>query len=293
MEISVNDLKNKIPSFSELYIEDFLDLDHPSSYVIEEDYEVLIIRQISLESEGLKLKSRGYIIYDDEVYRFKNYSANFEHFKNKYISLHNELDIVYDKNYNVIDKYIKEIDRLEDNLYDRKLSKIFMDVWFDVRKDLASAERFYARNLSILNSFFKRKKEIETFPSSEFQDLTNFIHESYSIISNQLNRLDGLHHYYTSIKSDRLNSNIYFLAIISAIFLPLNLIVGFFGVNTGGLYFQTDEAGTSKVLIVLLLSLVTSLLFFPTVKFIDNYLIKLFLGKGHFYNQYLKFRSKK
>ena len=81
-DIKVNDIKDTIPHFSELYIEDFLDLGHPSSYVIEEDYEVLIIREINLEAEGLTLKSRGYVIYNNEVYRYHRRAANFEKFEN-------------------------------------------------------------------------------------------------------------------------------------------------------------------------------------------------------------------
>jgi magnesium transporter len=38
---------------------------------------------------------------------------------------------------------------------------------------------------------------------------------------------------------------IYILTIISAVFLPLNLLVGFFGMNTSGLPFTSpDQTGT-------------------------------------------------
>ena len=61
-------------------------------------------------------------------------------------------------------------------------------------------------------------------------------------------RLDGLYTLINSIKNERLNQNIYVLSIISTIVLPLNLIVGFFGMNTGGLFLQANPYGSLIVL---------------------------------------------
>lgn len=63
-----------------------------------------------------------------------------------------------------------------------------------------------------------------------------------------ITRLDGLYALISSIKNERLNQNIYILSIISTIVLPLNLIVGFFGMNTGGLFLQNSAFGTLIVL---------------------------------------------
>ena len=63
-----------------------------------------------------------------------------------------------------------------------------------------------------------------------------------------ITRIDGLYALISSIKNERLNQNIYVLSIISTIVLPLNLIVGFFGMNTGGLFLQNNPLGTIAVL---------------------------------------------
>jgi magnesium transporter len=56
-----------------------------------------------------------------------------------------------------------------------------------------------------------------------------------------------------------MNRSIYILTIISVIFLPLNLVVGFFGMNTGGLPFQhamgTMDAFISMILFAGLLTI--------------------------------------
>jgi magnesium transporter len=42
----------------------------------------------------------------------------------------------------------------------------------------------------------------------------------------------------------------FIFTIISAVFLPLSLVTGFFGMNTGGLPFTSDNSGTLKVIIL-------------------------------------------
>ncbi|MBT0825120.1 hypothetical protein KJQ78_07610, partial [Campylobacter lari] len=58
--------------------------------------------------------------------------------------------------------------------------------------------------------------------------------------------------YINTARSEKINKNIYFLSIISAIFLPLNLIVGFFGMNTKNLFLSENEYGTYYILTTIL-----------------------------------------
>ncbi|OYZ64605.1 MAG: hypothetical protein B7Y17_03670 [Sulfuricurvum sp. 24-42-5] len=50
-----------------------------------------------------------------------------------------------------------------------------------------------------------------------------------------------------------MNRSIYILTIVSIVFLPLNLVVGFFGMNTGGLPFQDSTMGTTYAFISMIL----------------------------------------
>lgn len=52
-----------------------------------------------------------------------------------------------------------------------------------------------------------------------------------------LARIDILYTLTSAIKNEKMNKSIYLLSILSSIFLPLNLIVGFFGMNTNNLFF--------------------------------------------------------
>ncbi|CAM4038505.1 CorA family divalent cation transporter [Campylobacter armoricus] len=71
-------------------------------------------------------------------------------------------------------------------------------------------------------------------------------------IKDNIARLEGIYAYINTARSEKINKNIYFLSIMSAIFLPLNLIVGFFGMNTKNLFLSENEYGTYYVLIIII-----------------------------------------
>jgi magnesium transporter len=77
----------------------------------------------------------------------------------------------------------------------------------------------------------------------------------------QLSKLDYLYSFYNAKSNDKMNKMIYILTIISAIFLPLNLIVGFFGMNTTSLPFSSGNFGTHYVVTIMLsLIIITSVI---------------------------------
>ena len=51
-----------------------------------------------------------------------------------------------------------------------------------------------------------------------------------------------------------MNRIVYILTLLSGIFLPLNLIVGFFGMNTTSLPFTQTQGSTFNVILLLMLS---------------------------------------
>ncbi|EAL5902652.1 hypothetical protein DSE64_03800 [Campylobacter lari] len=71
-------------------------------------------------------------------------------------------------------------------------------------------------------------------------------------IKENISRLEGIYTYVNTARNEKINKNIYFLSIMSAIFLPLNLIVGFFGMNTKNLFLSENEYGTYYILAVIL-----------------------------------------
>lgn len=82
-----------------------------------------------------------------------------------------------------------------------------------------------------------------------------------------------------------MNKNIYLLTVLSGIFLPLNLIVGFFGMNTEGLLFKDDPNGTTYVLYALTGIFLAFVLGFNILNLIDRFFFRWWLGRSKLYNK--------
>ena len=78
---------------------------------------------------------------------------------------------------------------------------------------------------------------------------------SYLLDKNNFWRDDNinLYEFYKTKQDEKMNHIMFILTIVSAIFLPLTLVTGFFGMNTGGLPFVNDSNGTIKVVMLSLL----------------------------------------
>ena len=61
-----------------------------------------------------------------------------------------------------------------------------------------------------------------------------------------IDKLNSLYDFYRAKVDEKMNRNVYYLTLLSGIFLPLTLITGFFGMNTGGLPWLDDPYGTWK-----------------------------------------------
>lgn len=285
--MNIVELLNDINS---LYLEDLQKENHPSIFIKEKNYRILIIRGLEINKDGLDYISRGIVINKEkEVFFYDRKEENLVKSDSGFENLIDIISPIYSRNKRIMKSYANEIDHLEDSLYERKAPRIFMDIWFDVKKDLAHIERHLTRNIGVLEEFYKSNSKEPGFQTSEFKDLIEEIKYSLHHASTQVSRLDALYSYYNSIKNEKLNKNIYMLTLLSAVFLPLNLIVGFFGMNTENLFFKENPLGTQYVLWIIIGSFGASAFGLPLIRLVDNILLKTFLGR---YDMYQKFSAK-
>ncbi|EAL7450269.1 magnesium transporter CorA family protein, partial [Campylobacter jejuni] len=81
-----------------------------------------------------------------------------------------------------------------------------------------------------------------------------------------LTRIDTLYALTSAIKNEKMNKSIYLLSILSSIFLPLNLIVGFFGMNTNNLFFKDSPYGTLYIFSLICCILIVGFIFYHSKK---------------------------
>jgi zinc transporter len=72
----------------------------------------------------------------------------------------------------------------------------------------------------------------------------------------------------TSRLNERINRNLYFLSIVTTVFLPITLITGIFGMNVGGLPWTQGNQGFIAVMMVMGLTLGLTLLYLRSQRFL-------------------------
>jgi len=230
----------------DLHLEDLQNPLHPSTYEEYQNYRILVLRLPEQTSNQAAVSSYGFIITenDSEVYYYDAQKRDFTQFPDGLDGLYRFLDGKFDRLMDDIEGTQEKILSLEEELY-KKFTSDFMKEWHQLKKDLSRSERVIIKAVDILSRFMQKSQSSHHFPISEFNDLHEHLERALrsSIAANE--QIDNLYRYYNLRSSDRMNRSIYILTIISVIFLPLNLVVGFFGMNTGGLPFQEHPLGTA------------------------------------------------
>jgi len=266
--------------------DDLIDKEHQTQFYTFENGFTFILRSLNIKNEELVYKTHYFLYLNKEVL---SYDFAGESFNLLTDNLDKFLDHVYDlfeSNKNILLLYNAELDTMEDNLYDRKISASFMDNWFDLKKDISKIERFFTRQLFAYNDLLKFGDKTTGFPILDFKNMIADIKFILSSAAGMISRLDNIHNYYISLKNDKLNKNIYFLTLVSGIFLPLNLIVGFFGMNTEGLFFKESPHGTIYVVYLLGSIIILFLIGFNLLKLLDKFVLRWILGRSSIYRKF-------
>ncbi len=232
-------------------MDDIENEEHPSDFEAEDGYSIFIVRLPYIDSDGVKVTSDAFLILKDgTVYKFNRKNKEF----NKIGTLKELYGFIDERVDRILAKLTRidlKIARMEDELYENKISRDFANRWLSFKKELVLIERLMDYFLIAFRRFMRHHRDqIDTFA---FKDLEEHIERAVRYSTNSIKKLDYLHSFYTAKMSDKMNTIVFFLTTISGIFLPLTLVSGFFGMNVGGLPFSHDPEGTLKVAVIFLI----------------------------------------
>jgi len=233
-------------TLDELILEDIENPEHPSDFETFGDAAVLILRLPELRDRELHVLSYAFLSTKGECYRYDRKSKNFE-LLGDFQDLHRLLDEKIDRLIRDIRQYHVEIDRLEESLYDDHPPRDFMERWIVYKKEVSLINRLMFHATLSFELFVHYGKKEENFDALAYADILEHMARVRDLSKAAMEKLDNLHDFYRTKVDERMNRNMYWLTILSAIFLPLTLVTGFFGMNTGGLPFTEDSSGTAKV----------------------------------------------
>ncbi|SMF26976.1 CorA family divalent cation transporter [Pseudobacteriovorax antillogorgiicola] len=252
-------------------------------YFEQEGRNVLALRHVELDEDGLDSRGVVYIIEGDSIQRLEQAGGSIRDLSLDAIS--KDIDLFFERLRHILDSYIDEIDELEDALFELSIPRHFLNTWFRLKKDIALIDRAFTRNAAVINQFLHDHHGNPALAG--MSEILSIVGSDRKNSASEIVRLEALFNYYNSIKSERMNNNVYLLAIISGVFLPLNLVVGFFGMNTENLFYSGNPHGTQNVVYLLSGLFFLLILGVPTLKLIDNLILDKIFGR---YNMYRSIR---
>jgi magnesium transporter len=220
---------------------------HPPSFEQTQDYEILIFRNIDSRFEVIQPKTRSiaFLIIGNTITSVHDegdnvFSGLFEKWENKFIKkpsdivslLHILLDEIGNSFLAIREPLVNQVSEWQRKLLDP--NDPFND-WQVIMKAKSSL-RALNTNLELQREALLRWREntrYELSPSNSirFNDLDNHLARIERLASGISSDLDSLTQIYFASTGQRTNSTMQILAALSAIFLPLNLIAGIFGMN--------------------------------------------------------------
>ena len=249
------------PFIDALHHEDLRNKRHPSIFDVNDTYDMLIIRLPEImDIHALDVTSFGFIITEEASYFFNTLTQKLEKLSKRFDSPYLIIDEKLDKVLKAFQAYEDEVSKLEESLYGEKEAQNFMDGWLKLKRDIVRIERIMLRTTAVLSDMVAHFENTEGFPLNHYADIHEHGERLHRSATLQLAKLDYLYNFYTTRTTEKMNRLIYLLTIISAVFLPLNLLVGFFGMNTSGLPFTRGTNGTFSVVSGMLLILFVTLM---------------------------------
>ena len=242
----------------QLHIQDLKNEMHPSFFDENDDYNMLIVRLPTLRGE-LNLKSIGFIFTQQSSYLYNKETKVFEDMGDRFEGVYKKINKSFDLFLKKFRKYDDAIEDMEERLYENSTTDSFMRDWLDLKRDLLRIERVLSRTAGTMDEFIDFYENSDEFPVNSYVNIHEHMERAMRYASLYLSKLDYIYSFYTARTNEKMNKMIYILTIISAVFLPLNLVVGFFGMNTSGLPLVGGSDGTLRVtLIIASLFVITS-----------------------------------
>ena len=242
---------------NEFHLEDIQNSSHPSDFYSYKDYSVLIIRIPEVSKEKIDIISYAFIIRDNRAYLYNREKNELKEI-GSLLEISQFLNKKIEKLLKDVMRYHYQIECLEDELYENRIERDFINKIMGYKKDISLIYRVLLFAIVALELFISHFKHSKDYPKLAYDDLLEHMKRVRNLSKSANEKLDNLYNFYKAKIDEKMNRNIYYLTVLSGIFLPLTLLTGFFGMNTGGLPLTDNENGT---LYVVLISIVLEILF--------------------------------
>lgn len=178
------------------------------------------------------------------------------------------LELIIARDLNILERFEKELDEIEDDILkdavEANLSRVN-----EIRGDIRDLRIHYEQLIDLgqefeenENSFFKHEN-VRYF--GLFTDRMTRLHDTATSLKDYTMQVRDLYHTQMEVKQNRIMT---LLTVVTTIFMPLTLITGWYGMNFYNMPALTSPWGYPAVIVVSLLIVIGSLIFFKKKKWL-------------------------
>ena len=178
------------------------------------------------------------------------------------------LEEIIGNDINVLDKYDKKLDSMEDRILDKGDDDDIMEELVEIRSDIMDLRTHYEQLIDLgqeleenENGFFS-SKNLRYFRM--FTERVVRLRDIAASLRDHTMQVRDLHHSQLEVKQNKVMT---VLTVVSTIFMPLTLIVGWYGMNFKYMPELEVPIAYPIVIIVSVLIVVISIIFFKKKKF--------------------------
>lgn len=263
----------------ERHVQDCFNAQHPSFYDSTENYDFLIFRDISAIDEKVGLIDTVpviFIVFDKLLVTINNNNGTISQIKTRFQETSRRypnqpeilaltiLSAITDNFLALRTPLTQQYNYWQQNLLRKK--KIFDDwmAFLGFKKNITQLEMLCEEQQDVLDQWRESMigSSIDENLTVRFNDLSNHILRVLRFTQRIRKELDTLIELHYSIIGSRTNEIVKVLTVISAIFMPLTLTTGFFGMNFEHLPLIHDRYGVYAIFVVMILIVVFSLSLF-------------------------------
>jgi len=241
-------IKHLIDNF---HLEDIKNEKHSSVFFEHENYDLFILRMPQIQNNQIIFVSTAFVITDEGYYHYDKESQSFINLIDMK-GFYKYLDRYIDNTLKIIAQNFDEIEIIEDSFYEGNTINNFNKQWFVYKNNFVRINRVLFKAVEVIADLIEKYKQEDDYLERNFEDIEEHLQRAYRNSGLLLEKLDAIYNFHLTQNNEQMNKTVYILTLLSGIFLPLNLIVGFFGMNTTSLPFTIDAGGTFNVISLLL-----------------------------------------
>ena len=257
------------------HLEDLKNASHPPYFEQTDDYEMIIFRARDQRFEITEPRTRAiaFVLCQNTLLTFRDkddttLSPLFERFSKQEISsqlnilslTHELLDCIVDGFLDMRESLQIQVGAWQQRLLDPNDPLKDWSIVMQAKSGLGRLNTNLELQMEMLSTWQETSRhEINSGQQVRFNDLSEHLARMISFSSSMRKDLDSLTQVYFAASGQQTNNIVQFLAVISAIFLPLNLIAGLFGMNFQSIPFLGHPWGP-YVVIALMFVLAIALL---------------------------------